>query len=229
MAFLNRISTLFKANINHAITRAEDPERMLEQIIADMQEQLLGAKQQVASSIADEKRLQRQFLDEEEKAKEWDSRAALAVEKGNDNLAKQALARRKEQEQIAAEYKAQWEKQSQAVEHLKQTLRSLEQRIEEAKRKKGLLIARQKRSEAQQQIQETLVGMRDSSAFEAFERMNQKVDEIEAKADAAADMVATEDASLEEAFADLDKNDIDDELEALKAKLQQKPADEEPE
>ncbi len=225
MAFLSRISTLFKANINHAISKAEDPEKMLEQIISDMREQLVQAKQQVARAIADEKRLQKNYQNEEATAQEWERKATLAVEKGDDNLARQALGRRKERAQLASEYKVQWEKQKQAVESLKQHLQALESKIEEAQRKKTLLIARQKRAQAQKQIQETLSGMRDSSAFEAFERMNEKVDDIEAKADAAAEMTDMEDTSLEDEFAALETNDVDEELAALKAKLQQEPTE----
>ena len=221
MSFFKRISTVFKANVNHALTQVEDPEQILTQTILEMNEQLVNAKQKVAGAIADEKRLQKQYQESAAQAKQWEEKATSAVEKERDDLAREALSRRNEHQQLADEYNVQWEKQKQAVDQLKQHLQALQRKIEEASRKKNLLIARQKRAKAQKQIHETMAGMKESSAFDAFERMEQKVDETEARADAVAEMAEdSADTKLEDEFAELEtKNSVDDDLAALKAKV----------
>jgi phage shock protein A len=220
MGIFDRISSVFKANVNHMISKAEDPEKMLNQIVLEMNEQLAKTKQQVTAAIADEKRLEKQYKGEETETQEWERKATLAVQRENDTLAKEALARRNEHQNLANEYKIQWEKQKQAVGELKESLRALERKIEEAGRKKNLLIARQKRAKAQKQIHETMAGMRDGSAFESFDRMEDKVTDIEARADAAVEMAQTEEVKLEDQFAELEKEgSLDDDLAALKAKV----------
>ena len=220
MSVFSRMSTIFKANVNEALTKAEDPEKVLNQVIIEMNEQLVDTKQKVAAAIADEKRLQRQYQETAEQAKGWEEKATIAVEKERDDLAREALARRNEAQQLVDEYKIQWDKQRQAVDQLKEHLRALELKIGEAGRKKQLLIARQKRANAQKQIHETMAGMKDSGAFDTFDRMEQKVGDMEARADAAAEMADFERDPLEDEFAALEKNDnVDDDLAALKAKL----------
>ena len=220
MSVFSRMSTIFKANVNEALTNAEDPEKVLNQVIIEMNEQLVDTKQKVAAAIADEKRLQRQYQETAEQAKGWEEKATIAVEKERDELAREALARRNEAQQLADEYKIQWDKQRQAVDQLKEHLRALELKIGEAGRKKNLLIARQKRAKAQKQIHETMAGMKDSGAFNTFDRMEQKVGDMEARADAAAEMADFERDPLEDEFAALEKNDnVDDDLAALKAKV----------
>jgi phage shock protein A len=214
------MSTIFKANVNEALTNAEDPEKLLNQVIIEMNEQLVDTKQKVAAAIADEKRLQRQYQETAEQAKGWEEKATIAVEKERDDLAREALARRNEAQQLADEYKIQWDKQRQAVDQLKEHLRALELKIGEAGRKKNLLIARQKRAKAQKQIHETMAGMKDSSAFDTFNRMEEKVGDMEARADAAAEMADFEKDPLEDEFAALEtKGNVEDDLAALKAKV----------
>ena len=178
MGIFARLASLIKANINDLINRSEDPEKMLNQIVIDMGEQLIEARKQVAASIADEKRLEKQAQEEGQKAAEWERRAMLAVRAGDENLAKEALARKKEHETLRGQFHEQWQKQNQAVEQLKLALRALNNKIEEAKRKKNLLIARKKRAEAQRAISETMSGLKNASAFEAFDRMAGKIDQI---------------------------------------------------
>ena len=219
MGFFNRMEKIFKANVNAALDKAEDPEKMLNQITTDMQEQLIQLKQQVAASIANEKQLQNNYDEEQEQADRWEQKATLALQNGNEDPAKQALVRRNEHASIATRYKEQWEKQKQTVEMSKENLRALERKIEEARRKKDLLIARQRRAKAQKAIHETMTGMKDKSAFAAFDRMEAKVGETEARADAAAEIAELSHNSLEEEFAALEKGSVDDDLAALKAKL----------
>ncbi len=220
MSVFSRISTVFKANVNDALTKAEDPEKVLNQLTIEMNAQLVDTKRKVAAAIADEKRLQRQHQETAEEAKGWEEKATVAIQKERDDLAREALARRNEAQQLADEYKIQWEKQRQAVDQLKEHLRDLERKIGEANRKKHLLIARQKRAKAQKAIHETMSGMKDSTAFNTFDRMEQKVGDMEARADAAAEMADFEKDPLEDEFAALEKTgNVEDDLAALKAKV----------
>lgn len=221
MGIFARLATLIKSNLNDLISRSEDPEKMLNQIVEDMNTQLVEAKKQVAVSIADEKRLAKQAEQEASNAAEWERRAMLAIKAGDDTLAKEALSRKKEHETLALTLKDQWTKQKQAVEQLKTALRLLNAKIEEAKRKKGVLIARKKRAEAQKSIQETMAGLNNVSAFETFERMATKIDQIEAEAEAQGELQEqfTGDA-LAHKFNQLEQQaGAEDDLLALKRKM----------
>ncbi|CAN95635.1 PspA/IM30 family protein [Sorangium cellulosum] len=221
MGIFARLATLIKSNLNDLISRSEDPEKMLNQVVIDMANQLIEAKKQVAVSIADEKRLAKQAEQEAANAAEWERRAMLAIKAGDDALAKEALNRKKEHDQLATSYKDQWQKQKQAVDQLKTALRLLNNKIEEAKRKKNVLIARKKRAEAQKAIQETMSGLNNASAFETFDRMSNKIDQIEAEAEAAGEIAEqyTGD-TLAHKFGQLEATaGADDELLALKRKM----------
>ena len=221
MGIFARLATLIKSNLNDLISRSEDPEKMLNQVVIDMANQLIEAKKQVAVSIADEKRLAKQAEQEAANAAEWERRAMLAIKAGDDNLAKEALARKKEHDALATSYKDQWQKQKTAVEQLKTALRLLNNKIEEAKRKKNVLLARKKRAEAQKAIQETMSGLNNASAFDTFERMSTKIDQMEAEAEAATEI--SEEYSgdtLAHKFGQLEATaGADDDLLALKRKM----------
>jgi phage shock protein A len=221
MGIFARLATLIKSNLNDLISRSEDPEKMLNQVVIDMANQLIEAKKQVAVSIADEKRLAKQAEQEAANAAEWERRAMLAIKAGDDNLAKEALNRKKEHETLAVTLKEQWQKQKQAVEQLKTALRLLNNKIEEAKRKKNVLIARKKRAEAQKAIQETMSGISNASAFETFDRMAQKIDQIEAEAEASTEIAEQYSGdTLADKFGKLEQTaGADDDLVALKRKM----------
>ena len=148
-----KLSTLIKSNINDLISRAEDPEKMLNQIIIDMRDQLAKAKREVAAAIADERKLKAQLDDEAKQARDWEHRAMLAVKEGRDDLAKQALIRQQEHAERAQVIQQTWQEQAGETESLKGSLRQLNDKIEEAKRKRNLLIAKQKRAQAQRRLQ----------------------------------------------------------------------------
>lgn len=221
MGIFSRLAQLIRSNLNDLISRSEDPEKMLNQIVLEMNNQLVEAKKQVAASIADEKRLAKQLEQETSNAQEWERRAMLALRAGNEPLAKEALARKRERDELVATLRDQWAKQKTAVEQLKTALRLLSDKIEEASRKKNVLIARKKRAEAQKAIQETMTGLRDPSAFETFDRMAQKIDQIEAEADAQTELAQemTGD-TLAAKFDNLERNQGgEDDLVALKRKM----------
>lgn len=223
MGIFSRLGTLIKSNINDLITKAEDPEKMLSQVLLEMQQQLVEAKKAVAIAIADEKKLQKQYTSETDKAKEWERKAMVAVRAGDDNLARQALARKQEHETISAQFQQQWIAQKQAVEKLKDALRLLNNKIEEAKRKKNILIARKKRAEAQQQIANTMQGLGDTSAFDTFDRMAERIQLMEAEAEAGAELAGELSGdTLESKFLQLEQGGAsseDDALNELKAKM----------
>ena len=224
MGILERIRTVLKSNINALISKAEDPEKMLNQLVMDMNEQLLEAKKQVAMSIADEKKLERQALENKAQSEEWEKKAMLAVKAGKDDLAKEALLRKQEYDGYATSFQKEYENQHTSVEQLKDALRQLSAKIDEASRKKNLLIARAKRAEAQKQIQQTMGSLAAGSSFDTFDRMAQKVDQIEAEADAMKELSSvTEDQKLEDKFKELEASDssADKMLEDLKAKMGQ--------
>jgi phage shock protein A len=230
MGIFSRLAQLIRSNINDLISKSEDPEKMLNQVVLDMNNQLVEAKKQVAASIADEKRLAKQAEQELSNAAEWERRAMMALRAGNEELAKEALARKKEHDTLAVTFKDQWQKQKQAVDNLKAALRMLNDKIEEAKRKKNVLIARKKRAEAQKAIQETMSGLKDQSAFETFDRMAQKIDQLEAEAEAGEELAEeyTGDV-LASKFSQLEKTaGADDELAALKRKMGLLPPEEKP-
>lgn len=188
MGIFDRLSTLLKSNLNELISSAENPEKMLNQIIVDMRSQLAQAKQQVASAIADEKRLKDQVDNEFKGAQDWERRAMLAVQEGRDDLAKQALVRHNEHGMHSQQLEATWQSHRAETEKLKNSLRDLNEKIEEAKRKKNLLVARQKRAEAQKRIHETMSSMSEKSAFEAFARMESKIEDNERRMLASAEI-----------------------------------------
>lgn len=221
MGFFGRLATLIKSNLNDLISKSEDPEKMLNQVILDMNQQLVEAKKQVAVAIADEKRLQKQLNSETSVAEEWEKKAMMAIRAGDDALAKEALMRKKEHDSLAAQYKEQWEKQKQATDQLKTALRALNNKIEEAKRKKNVLIARKRRAEAMQSIQDTMSGLSDTSAFDTFDRMATKIDQMEAEAEAGAELAEEYSGdALSQKFSQLEATaGADEDLEALKRKM----------
>ncbi|PIE19157.1 MAG: hypothetical protein CSA66_02995 [Proteobacteria bacterium] len=222
MGIWSRVSTLVKSNINALISKAEDPEKILNQLIIDMREQFLEARKQVAVAIADEKRLKRHYEKELSKAQEWEKKAMIAVKAGRDDLATQALARKSEHDGLAEQWQQQWVAQKQAADQLRDALSRLNSKIQEASRKKNLLIARAKRAEAQRKIQDAMSGIGDSGAFDTFSRMEEKVEQQEAEAQAAVELSGDiEGDSLASEFDALEGSSAaqSDALAALKAKM----------
>lgn len=224
MGIFDRIKAVVSSNINDMISKAENPEKMLNQLVVDMNQQMIDSKKAVAMAIADEKKLERDMLENKARADEWEKKAMLAVRAGRDDLAKEALLRKQEFEGYAAQLSTQWQAQKASVEKLKDSLRQLQAKIDEAGRKKNILIARAKRAEAQDRINQTMSSLSgNKSAFDTFERMAKKVDEIEAKAEAHKELEdLSTSASLEKQFAMLESSSgvgADAMLEDLKRKM----------
>ena len=224
MGIFSRLKTLISSNVNDMISKAEKPEKMLNQLLIDMNEQLIESKKAVAMAIADEKKLEREAANQAAQAQEWERKAMLAVNAGKDDLAKEALLRKQEYEKAAGEYQKQWQAQKASVDQLKNSLRELQSKIEEAQRKKNLLVARAKRAEAQQKIQNTISNVSGNrSAFDAFDRMAAKVDQMEAQADAEKELQDfSSNTSLEKRFAELEKSDSSADIMLLELKEKMK-------
>jgi phage shock protein A len=224
MGIFDRLSTLFRSNINDLISSAENPERMLNQLITDMNDQLIKAKQQVAIAIADEKKLREQFERERQQAAEWENKAELAIRSDRDDLARQALVRQQEYAERAQAFYMEWQAQLGQTEQLKGQLRDLADKIEEAKRKRNLLLAKQRRAEAQQRIQQTMSSLSEKSAFEAFARMEEKIESNVRRVAASAEIDAEfRGDKLSEEFKQLERGasgaDAESRLLALKQKM----------
>jgi phage shock protein A len=217
MGLLDRILRVIRANINSLLNQAEDPEKILEQTVTDMQEDLVQLRMAVAQAIATQKRTERQFSQAQSTAEEWYRRAQLALQKGDDHLAREALTRRKSYQETAEAMQEQLQQQGSVVEKLKENMRLLEGKISEAKTKKDLYIARARSAQASQKIQEMMGNVSTSGALSAFERMEDKVLRLEAQAEAMQEL-GTDD--LEKKFAELgEADDIDAELAAMKAQM----------
>jgi phage shock protein A len=217
MGLFDRIWRLLRANVNDLVSKAEDPEKILEQTILDMQDDLIQMRQAVAQAIATQKRTERQASQAKSTADEWYRRAQLALQKSDDTLAREALTRRKSYQDTAEAMQAQLGQQVTVVNQLKQNMMKLEGKISEARTKKDLLIAKARSAKASQQINEMLGRHTTGGAMQAFERMEEKVLQLEAQAEAVADLgtddLAKRIASLGEA------DDVEAELAAMKNQL----------
>jgi len=217
MGFFDRLGRLVRANANAALSAAEDPVKILDQSVADMQVDLVKLRQAVATAIASQKRIQNQADQADAQAKTWYERAELALKKGEEDLAREALGRRKTCQDTATALQGQLQSQCGQVDQLKKSLVQLESKIAEAKTKKDMLKARAQAAKAQEQLQSAVGSLGTNSAMAAFEKMEEKVQALEARSQAAAELAG---ADLESQFAALEgAPEVDSELEALKGKL----------
>ena len=214
MGIMDRVSRLVRANVNEMIDRAEDPEKMIDQILRDMQSSITSARAQVASMIAQEKELEADAEETSRLAGEWGAKARRAVDAGKDDLASEALRRKQDNEENAAVYDQQLRSQQQVVEKLKSQLRQLEAKYQTTMSQRDSMIARQRRARAQHQVSETLSTFSPLDPTSELDRMERKIRSQEAQAAAITEM--SED-SFEAQFRELDvDDDIEMELAALK-------------
>ncbi len=216
MALLERVSTLVRANLNDLIDKAEHPEKMIKQVIIDMQNQLLQVKTQVAIAIADQHLLEKKQKENEEKVAEWMRKAELAVDKKQDDLARAALHRVESYRDLSDGFAQQVTDQEAQVENLKTALRQLEQKLTEAEAKADLLIAQHRRARAVGKASDAKMAMGAHSKAATFDRMKHKVARTEAVSQAKSEIAAD---NVEERLAALEKEDrIEQLLVELKTK-----------
>lgn len=218
MALLERVSTLVRANINDLVDKAEDPEKMIKQVILDMQNQLMQVKTQVAIAIADQHLLEKKQKENQEKTVEWTRKAELAVSKKQDDLARAALERSLSSKQSAASFDQQVADQKIEVENLKTALRKLDQKLEEAQAKCDLLVAQARRSRVVGKARSAQSAAGDGKNVETFDRMKQKVVRNEAINHAHQELSGE---SIEDRFASLER---EDEIERLLNEIKNRTA-----
>jgi phage shock protein A len=213
MALLDRVSTLIRANLNDLIDRAENPEKLIKQVLLDMENQLLQLKTQVAVSIADQHMLEKKQKENETAAADWVRKAERAVDKQQDDLARVALERHRSYEQLSQNYKEQVDDQAAQVETLKSALRKLEQKLAEAKSKKEMLIARHRRSLVTARANRAEQSIGDRSKVATFERLKERVMHSEAATQAESELLADD---VGDRLAKLER---DDEIDRMLAEM----------
>jgi phage shock protein A len=205
MALLERVSTLIRANLNDLVDKAEDPEKMIKQVILDMQNQLIQVKTQVAIALADQHLLEKKLKETDDLEKDWIRRAELAVDKKQDDLAKAAIERSLSYRQLTENYRQQVADQKIEVENLKSALQKLEQKLSEAQAKADLLVAQHRRSRVLGKARDAQMAATNHANSGTFDRMKRKVTHEEAVAQAKGE-IAGED-SLSDKLVALEKED----------------------
>lgn len=218
MSLLERVSTLLRANLNDLIDKAEDPERMLKQIVLDMENQLMQVKTQVAIAITDERLLEKKRKEHEQQSADWKRKAELAVQKNQDDLARAALERALSHEKLMEGFATQAEDQKHEADNLRQALRKLEQKLSETRAHAEMLVAEHRRAK--------LVGRATNARHavgagqeQTMERMKARVQMRSAESSAVAEVLAPE--SLEDKFRTLEN---DDKVELLLQELKSRRA-----
>ena len=213
MALLERVSTLVRANLNDLIDKAEEPEKMIKQVILDMQNQLLQVKTQVAIAIADQHLLEKKRKENADKVTEWMRKAELAVDKKEDDLARASLQRVESYRDLSENFTQQVSDQKAQVENLKSALRKLDQKLTEAEAKADVLMAQQRRARAVTKASDARMAMGDSSKAATFDRMKRKVAHSEAVSEAKSEIAGS---NIDDRLAALEK---EDRIEQLLAEL----------
>ena len=216
MALLERVATLVRANLNDIIDKAEEPEKMIKQVILDMQNQLLQVKTQVAIAIADQHLLEKKQKENQEKSADWVRKAELAVDKKDDDLARAAIERSLSYKSLGGNFADQVADQTVQVENLKSALHKLEQKLAEAQAKSDVLIAQHRRARALSKAGDARLAMGNPSNSDAFDRMKGKVQRDEALSQAKAELTGD---TIEDRMAALEKEEeVTRLLEELKAR-----------
>ena len=220
MGILTRIFNLFRATTSDLLDKAEDPEKMIKQMISDLEAQKKKAKEQMTEALALQKRLERDTEKEHQEAEKWEQKAILAVQNEKDDMAKEALKRKNEHLRRALDFEKQLEMHRNNADSLKESYQTMEDKIDEIKRKQGLLSVKQKQAEAQEKIYKTIEGLGDTSGImDTIERAEEKVENLQARAEAYQEIsMESDQESLEKKFKELEHESPDMEMELLELK-----------
>ena len=220
MGILTRIFNLFRATTSDLLDKAEDPEKMIKQMISDLEDQKKKAKEQMTEALALQKRLERDTGKEHKEAEKWEQKAILAVQNDKDDLAKEALTRKNEHLRRALDFEKQLEMHRNNADSLKESYQIMEDKIDEIKRKQGILSVKQKQAEAQEKIYKTIEDLGDTSGvMDTIERAEEKVENLQARAEAYQEISMESDKeSLEKKFKELEHESPDMEIELLELK-----------
>lgn len=219
MAIFERISDLVRANINDLIDRAENPEKMVKQIIIDMEDQLRKSTQGLGTAMGSLNQVKKQLENAQEQSDSWQAKARTCLEQGNEDLAKQALENKVKQDKMVAQYQEMVNSMEVQVNEIKSQVDVLKQKLEEARSKQAMLVARSQMADAKSQMAKTLGNMDSKSAFAKMDKMEKKIEAKEAQADAFSEVSGVQE-SENDPFAQMDKeNSINAELEKLKQEM----------
>jgi len=220
MGIFNRIADIFKSNINDALDKAEDPEKMIRLMVIEMQEALTKSTSALAQAMGNEKRLERQYLQLQSSSEDMQGKAMTALKAGNEALAKTALTKKSQTDQQLAQYKQMYDSASATTAQMRSQVEKLKVKLDEARMKESTLIARSQHAKAQTQMAKSLGGF-DENAFAKFDKFEQKVLQSEAEAQAFTEL-SSSNTSMDDQFAELEKtSQVDSELAKLKAMLNQ--------
>jgi phage shock protein A len=218
MGIFTRFRDIVNANINAMLDRAEDPEKLIRLMIREMEDTLVELKASCSSVIAEQKKLQRRLDEVNSRKTLWESRAALAVEKGREDLAREALMEKRRFTETAQVLDGNLAQQSTLVEQYRDDIAQLEDKLRKAREKQRLLVQRHIRAQQSKQAQQDIRRMDNYEAIAKFEDLENRIDRMEAEAEL---VNPAPKGSLEDSFAKLDMDDeIEKELEAIKASRQ---------
>mgnify|MGYP001034928295 CR=1 FL=1 len=220
MGIFQRLSDLLKSNVNDLIDRAEDPEKMVKQIIIDMQKELSKSTQALGQAKASERIAEKQYNDAVKASQDWEQKAKAALSAGNEELAKKALANKVKADKDVEAYKEMYDTISQQTDTIQTQVEVLKSKLEEAKSRQAMLIARSRMAETQKNLAKSAGGFDPGSAAEKFSRMEEKIERKEAEAQAFSEIAGSAGSSDADEFAKLESDSkVDSELERLKAEM----------
>ena len=219
MAIFARLSDLLKANINDLIDRAEDPEKMVKQIIIDMEEQLQNAVQGLGSVMASERQMLKQLEEAQSQSKLWEDRAKSALKSSNEDLAKQAIDNKLKADESVNQYQKMHTDISSQLNILREQVEILKKKLNEARTRQTMLVARDTVADARKEVSSAIGDLDSSGAFAKMDKMERKIAEKEAQADAAYEISGLN-AEQNDPFANMDKQKAaEDEMARLKEEL----------
>jgi phage shock protein A len=222
MGIFGRINDIFKANVNDALDNMEDPEKMIKQMVIEMQEAVAKATSGLATAMAQEKKLERDYNTYLKASQDWEQKATQALSAGNEELARKALAKKAESDSAAAQYKGMYDNAASTTSKLKAQVEQLKAKLNEARMKESTLIARNEAAKAQKTIAKQVGGLDTANSFAKFDKWEQKILKNEAEAQAFTELAEGSGTELNDEFKELSQNSaIDDDLAKLRAKLNQ--------
>lgn len=221
MSIFKRLGDLLKANINDLIDKAEDPEKMVKQIILDMDKELVKSTQMLGKAMASERQVEKQMNDAKAKSADWENKAKLALQAGDQELAKKAVEEKLKVDENVARFTQMYESVHGQTEQIKAQVEQLKSKLEEAKNRQAVLIARSQMADTQKSLAQSLGGMNSSeNAFAKMDKMEEKIARKEAEAQAFTEISGSGNSAEKDPFAELESNSkVDAEMARLMAEL----------
>lgn len=220
MGIFSRISDMLKANINDMLDKAEDPEKMVKQIIADMQKEISKSTQALGKAVASERMVEKQYRSACAVSAQWENRAKAALKAGDAELAKQALANKVKADEDVENYRQMYETISNQTEAIRSQVEVLKSKIQEAKSREAMLIARSQMADTSKELAKSIGGIDTKSSFEKLDRMEERIERKEAEAAAFTEVSGTMKTQEAATFEDLERSaKVDTELERLMTEM----------